>query len=342
MTATARKAHSRELIAAVLFLGLSASEKLVLMALCWHYPKAYPSLARIAALASQSERWVRHCLRSLQKKGLIQVHYRRDGQVQDTNSYTINPDRILMQAGKRAKTTLETGGTQFLGVGNSRPADRGELTSPKQSTLKKEKEQQQSGKQGNITAGESPQPTCQQEEIPIYQDLFPLAEVILDQHAGEILADSPHDEFADQIIETQPENIEPCLQQPVSSELNNPTHPHPSASSSPPSPSLPAAGNENVAPEANATKKAVTSPPPSSDALPSPTELANMSPWDRAYEQALDAWRKEHANLTPAEARGAFGNDTEFVTRVAKIFHGAQEAREEAAQLSKGSEQGRR
>jgi hypothetical protein len=96
--ATAKKPHSRDLVSVVLFLYLTASEKLVLMAPCWHYPKTYPSLARIAALASQSERWVRHCLRSLQKKGLIEVHYRRDGQVQDTNFYTINPDRILMQA----------------------------------------------------------------------------------------------------------------------------------------------------------------------------------------------------------------------------------------------------
>jgi hypothetical protein len=294
------------------------------MALCWHYPKAYPSLARIAALASQSERWVRHCLRSLQKKGLIEVHYRRDGQVQDTNSYTINPDRILMQAGKRARTTLETGGTQFLGVRNSLPADRGEFTAPKQSALKKEKEVEQSSKQGNISAGESPQATCQQEEVPIYQDLFLHGEVVPVQHAGEILADSPYDASDGQIIETQPENIEPCLQQPVSSEPNNPIHPHPPTSSSPPSPSLPTAGNENVAPEANATKKAVTPPLPSSDARPSRSELASMSPWDRAYEQALDAWRKEHANLTPAEAREAFVNDTDFLSRVAKIFHGAQ------------------
>lgn len=324
VTATAKKPHSRDLVSAVLFLKLTASEKLVLMALCWHYPKAYPSLARIAALASQSERWVRHCLRSLQKKGLIEVHYRRDGQVQDTNSYTINPDRILMQAGKRAKTTLETGGTQFLGVGNSLPAERGELTSSKQSALEKEKEQEQTSKQGNITAGESPEATCQQEEIPIYQDLFPLGEVVFDHHAGEILADSPYDESDEQILETQPENINPCLQQPVSSELNNPTHPHPPTSSSPPSPSLPTAGIENVAREANATKKAVTPPPPSSDARPSPSELAKMSPWDRAYEQALDDWRKEHASLTPAEARKALDNDTDFLSRVAKIFHGAQ------------------
>jgi len=193
---------------------------------------------------------------------------------------------------------------------------------------KKEKEQQQTSKQGNITAGESPQPTCQQEEIPIYQDLFPHGEVVFDQPAGEILADSPHDEFADQIIETQPENIEPCLQQPVSSELNNPTHPHPPTSSSAPSPSLPGAGNENVAPEANDTKKALSPLPPSSDAPPSPSELANMSPWDRAYEQALDDWRKEHASLTPAEARKALDNDTDFLSRVAKIFHGAQSTNE--------------
>jgi hypothetical protein len=82
---TPKKHHSRDLVSAVLFLKLSASEKLVLMALCWHYPNIYPSVARIAALASRSERCVRSCLRSLQEKGLIEVHYRRDGQAQDTS-----------------------------------------------------------------------------------------------------------------------------------------------------------------------------------------------------------------------------------------------------------------
>ena len=115
MAVTAKKPHSRDLVSAVLLLKLSASEKLVLQALCWHYPNPYPSVARIAAMASQSERWVRQCLRSLQKKGLIEVHYRRDGQAQDTNFYTVKPDRILMQAGKRGKTTLRAGGSEFRG-----------------------------------------------------------------------------------------------------------------------------------------------------------------------------------------------------------------------------------
>jgi hypothetical protein len=41
VTATAKKPHSRDLVSAVLFLKLSASEKLVLQALCRHYPM-YP------------------------------------------------------------------------------------------------------------------------------------------------------------------------------------------------------------------------------------------------------------------------------------------------------------
>ena len=98
MTVSAKKPDSRDLVSAVLFLKLSASEKLVLMALCWHYPNIFPSVARIAAMASRSERWVQRCLRILQGKGLIEVHYRRDGQAQDTSFYTICPDRILMQA----------------------------------------------------------------------------------------------------------------------------------------------------------------------------------------------------------------------------------------------------
>ena len=87
-------------------------------------------------MASQSERWVRHCLRSLQTKGLIEVHYRRDGQAQDTSFYTINPDRILMQAGKRGKSTLKAGGTEFRGGRNSLPWEGEELTSAKQNAFR--------------------------------------------------------------------------------------------------------------------------------------------------------------------------------------------------------------
>jgi hypothetical protein len=260
-------------------------------------PKGISLPARIAALASQSERWVRHCLRSLQKKGLIEVHYRRDGQVQDTNFYTVEPDRILMQAGKRATTTLKRGGTQFRLVGNSVPVSRGELTAPKQSALDKHQDNGEETEQSNITLKETSQATCPQGELLDYQ-----------------------------VIQIGPQIIDPCLQEVVISDSNNPTHPHPPTSWSPPPPSLPTASNQKVAPEAptDARKTVATAPAPGSDIPPSPSELANMSPWDRAYEQALDAWRKEHANLTPAEAREAFDNDTEFLTRVAKIFHEAQ------------------
>jgi len=168
MAVTARKPHSRDLVSAVLLMKLSASEKLVLQALCWHYPNAYPSVARIATMASQSERWVRQCLRSLQKKGLIEVHYRRDDNAQGTNFYTINPDRILMQAGKRAKTTLKSGGTHFRGVGNSVPGEGEELTSPKQSAL--DKEQEQNNKQQKTTETEATKSTYQEEEIPSRDD----------------------------------------------------------------------------------------------------------------------------------------------------------------------------
>lgn len=142
------------------------------MALCWHYPNLFPSVARIAGMASQSERSVRHCLRSLQTKGLIEVHYRRDGLTQDTSFYTINPDRILMQAGKRAKTTLKSGGTQFRGVGNSLQGEGEELASPKHSALDKELEQCNK-KQEGTEKEDSKQPHEQDLEgiEPYQQDL---------------------------------------------------------------------------------------------------------------------------------------------------------------------------
>jgi len=239
VTATAKKPHSRDLVSAVLLLKLSASEKLVLQALCHHYPNAYPSVARIADMASQSERWVRRCLRSLQKKGLIEVYYRRDGQVQDTSSYAINAERILMQAGVRAKTTLKNAGTQFRGVGNSLPAEGEELTSAKQRALDRKEEQEKNNKESNITVRESSQQTCQEKELPIYENPHPDGEVVIDKDGFEILTDSPHDQLDDQPTQTQPENINPCQEERVSSESNNLTHPHPPSCAAPPSPSLP-------------------------------------------------------------------------------------------------------
>jgi hypothetical protein len=224
VTATAKKPYSRDLVEAVLLLKLSASEKLVLMALCRHYPKIYPSVSRIAALASQSERWVRRCLRTLQKKGLIEVYYRRDGQFQGTNWYTVNPDRILMQASKRAKTTLKSDGTEFRGVGNSLPGEGEELTSAKHGAL--DKEQGQDDKEQNITGKERSQPTCQEEEIPIDENPYPDDEVVANLDEGGILTDPPY------------EDSNPCLEEPeaVSSESNSPTHPHPPTSAAPPFP----------------------------------------------------------------------------------------------------------
>ncbi len=166
MAVTGKKPHSRDLVSAVLLLKLSASEKLVLQALCWHYPNPIPSVARIAAMSSQTERWVRQCLRSLQKKGLIEVHYRRDGQAQGTNFYMVKPDRILMQAGKRGKTTLRGGGSEFRGGGNSVPGEGEEVSTPKQSALDKAKKQdkKQNKKQQNVIENKASKPTRQQEE----------------------------------------------------------------------------------------------------------------------------------------------------------------------------------
>jgi predicted transcriptional regulator len=213
----AKKPHSRDLVSAVLFLKLSAAEKLVLMAICWHYPQAFPSVARIAAMSSQSERWVRHCLRRLQKKGLIEVYYRRDGYAQETSYYTINSDRILMQAGKRSKTTLQAGGSEFRGGGNSVPAGGEEVSTPKQSALDKDKNKSKIERK-NLANNRNEQP-LQERELANKEDR--------NSHKdSRILTDPP-------IVEIKSLQVEV-----VDSKSNESTHPHPPISAVPPSPSL--------------------------------------------------------------------------------------------------------
>ena len=227
MAVTAKKPHSRDLVSAVLLLKLSAAEKLVLQALCWHYPNAYPSVARIAAMASQSKRWVQRCLRSLQAKGLIEVHYRRNGQTQDTSFYRICPDRILTQAGKRAKTTLKPDGTEFRGVANSLHGERDELTSPKQSALDRDNAKSKIVK-GN-TANKGNEQPRQEQELASRENVTP--------NDGGILTDPPSQE------------LNPRLLEPLSRSSNatvDPTLPHPPSSAHPPSPSLPKAGPEFI------------------------------------------------------------------------------------------------
>jgi hypothetical protein len=73
----------------------------------------------------------------------------------------------------------------------------------------------------------------------------------------------------------------------------------------------------------DATQEEVTSSSGYPVAPPSPSELANLSPWDRAYEQALELWRKEHPNLSRAEAMRSFQNDDQYLTRVSTIFQNA-------------------
>ncbi|HVN82233.1 MAG TPA: hypothetical protein VMW38_24830 [Terriglobia bacterium] len=247
MAVTGKKPHSRDLVSAVLLLKLSASEKLVLQALCWHYPNPCPSVARIAAMSSQSERWVRHCLRSLQKKGLIEVHYRRDGQTQDTNFYTVNPDRILMQASKRGKTT-RAGGSEFLPRGNSVPAGGAEVSTPKQSAL--DKGTKQGKKKQKVIENKASKPTRQQEqESPIDEKYYPNEEAVSNPDVAEILSDSPSDLPEGEQIEDQPGHFDSCQRglEVVNSQSNSPTD---SQSPNSAAPSLPAARSENVAPRA--------------------------------------------------------------------------------------------
>jgi len=230
-----KKPHSRDLVSAVLFLKLTAAEKLVLMAICWHYPRPYPSVARIAAMSSQSKRWVRQCLRSLQKKGLIEVHYRRDGQAQDTSFYTINPDRILMQAGKRGKTTLRAGGSEFRGGGNSVPGGGEEVSTPKQSALDRDKTKSKIVSK-NLANKAIEQP-CQEKESASKEDH-------ISQKDGRILTDPPSVE------------INPCQEEIVDCNSNESTHPQPPSSALPPSPSRPALCADNVSPGALTAEEA--------------------------------------------------------------------------------------
>jgi hypothetical protein len=156
-----------------------------------------------------------------------------------------------MQAGKRAKTTLKSGGTQFRGVGQSLPGEGEELTSAKQRAL--DKEQKYDKKQQNITVKEGSMPTCQEEEIPDSENPYPDDEVAVGFNNGGILTDPPSDLWEgdpDQLLACQPEDSNPCQEGPeaVSSESNSPTHPHPPTSAAPPFPLLPHRGQQGCCP----------------------------------------------------------------------------------------------
>jgi len=101
--------HSRSLIAAVFFIrNLSATEKLTLMALCSHWPRPIPAVSTIAAEARLSKSQAQRCLKSLQKKKLINIEKRRIGRYQATNFYHMNADLILLQSAKVARRQAAT------------------------------------------------------------------------------------------------------------------------------------------------------------------------------------------------------------------------------------------
>ena len=95
--------HSWRLVTRCLLLKLRPSEKLVLQALAFHYPNAFPSIARIAALAGVSRATAKRALRELVGKGLIFKNWRR----KRTTVYDLKVDRILMQADKREKKVAQ-------------------------------------------------------------------------------------------------------------------------------------------------------------------------------------------------------------------------------------------
>jgi hypothetical protein len=95
--------HSWRLVTRCLLLKLRPSEKLVLQALAFHYPKPFPSIDRIAALAGVSRATAKRALRELVGKGLIFKNWRR----KQTTVYELKVDRILMQAEKREKSLAQ-------------------------------------------------------------------------------------------------------------------------------------------------------------------------------------------------------------------------------------------
>ena len=95
--------HSWRLVTRCLFLKLKPSAKLVLEALAYHYPKVFPSIARIADLAGVSEATAKRALRVLVNKGLIFKRWRD----KRTTVYELKVDRIFMQADKREKSLAQ-------------------------------------------------------------------------------------------------------------------------------------------------------------------------------------------------------------------------------------------
>ena len=69
--------HSWRLVTRCLLLKLKPSEKVVLQALAYHYPKVFPSIARIAELAGVSKATAKRALRELVTRGLIFKRWER-------------------------------------------------------------------------------------------------------------------------------------------------------------------------------------------------------------------------------------------------------------------------
>ena len=96
--------HSWRLVTRCLLLKLRPSEKLVLQALAYHYPRVFPSIARTAELAGVSAATTKRALRALVKKGLIFKGWRE----KRTTAYELKMERILMQADRREKSLAQT------------------------------------------------------------------------------------------------------------------------------------------------------------------------------------------------------------------------------------------
>ena len=105
MASTTIQPHSWHLVTRCLLLKLRPSVKLVLQALAFHYPRVFPSIERIAALAGVSRATAKRALRTLVGKGYVFKRWRE----KRTTVYELKVDRILMQADKREKSLAQNG-----------------------------------------------------------------------------------------------------------------------------------------------------------------------------------------------------------------------------------------
>ncbi len=254
--------HSRSLIAAAFFIrNLSATETLTLMALCSHWPRPIPAVSTIAAEARLSKSQAQRCLKSLQKKKLINIEKRRSGRYQATNFYHINADLILLQSAKAARkqTTKETvsqAALQNVRETSCQPATECQADTPqsvkdsRQPMTPKQIEEETELLSSNRSDLDY-YSAEEEQELESYQ----VYELERDPNTGAILTEAPNSDREPKPSQGN-KDVQPCqegLQKTSGSE--EPSLPHPPSSAAPPSPSLPLSPDEALADAIRLTAK---------------------------------------------------------------------------------------